>query len=230
MEKADVMTDSRKVQSWLEKGKRLQQLRNMGHLKRKEMAEFARVAANTYKFWELGDSNLIEERARWIIDGLQTVGIECNAEWLMTGIGDPPAKHKTIFDEGVAILKKSGSQKATTLDEKKLVMEELECFCHHNQNSIGLVVADNSMAPNYNCDDVVAGMQYAKDEIRRLVGIDCIIKLTNGSLLLRNLNVGSKEGFYTLLTVNPQAKNKIMQDVEIETAAPVLWHRRLNKW
>lgn len=175
--------ETKKVQSWVEKGQRLQQLRNLGHLKRKEMAEFARVAVNTYKFWELGDSNLIEERASWLIDGLQTIGIECSVEWLLTGVGDPPSKHKTVFGREIANANSAQVNvncQTDDVDDKKRIVAELECFCCHNLNSIGLIVADNSMAPNYQRDDVVAGIQHRDDDIKKLIGLDCIIKLRNG--------------------------------------------------
>ncbi len=216
---------------WLARGKRLQQLRIMARLERDSAAKLAGLARSSYKLVEVGVNNLTKERAAWFVNGIHEMGIDVEVEWLLTGVGDKPRKSQAHTDStyrsnlGVP----NDVLEAGSLDQR-LIEKELDCFCRNHVNSVYLVIPDDSMVPLYQKGDVVAGEQHSMHDISKFLGQDCIVTLSNGTRLLRNLNPGREARLFTLLALNPHAPVKILSDVELQNAAPVLWHRRLNKW
>lgn len=219
--------------SWRAKGKRLTQLRDLAHLERDDAAKLAGVARKTYKDWEIGAGNLSEKRAKWIVDELQARGVQCSVEWVLTGVGAEPQRQRQIWEQNVIVSDATQTNNHVPKDaevERHIVMGELDYFCSKHRNSIGLVISDEAMMPMYSQDDVVAGIQRTKADIASLIGIDCIVKFVNGTVLLRNLNKGRVPDLFTLICSNQQVEIKILFDQELVSAAPVLWHRRLDKW
>jgi hypothetical protein len=74
----------------------------------------------------------------------------------------------------------------------------------------------------------VAGIIYFGEDIKKLIGMECITQTKTGRLLVRNLQSGPRDISFNLVSTNlaAKAKDAIVYDVEIATAAPILWHRR----
>jgi hypothetical protein len=84
------------------------------------------------------------------------------------------------------------------------------------------------MLPHYQLGDYVAGTKRFNEKIKLLVGHDCIVQTTDGQILMRNLQGGPRDDSFNLVPTNLQSKikNAIIYDVELASAAPIIWHRR----
>lgn len=209
------------------KADRLRYLREFAHLDRNEAAEMTRVSFATYKDWENSKAIMPKQRAFWLIDDLQMLGVDCTFEWLMNGVGAAPRKTKKFLQTETFIENISNSKVFKKQKEAAHITKELDFFCQHNPHAIGLIVMDDAMAPKYKCHDVVAGIQYSNKKIAKLAGLDCIVKLKTGKFLLRNLQLGTTHDCYTLVCANPNKKIKqTIPNVELICAAPIIWHRQ----
>ncbi len=83
------------------------------------------------------------------------------------------------------------------------------------------------MLPFYRKGDYVAGIQYFEADIQKAVGQDCIVLLKTKQLLLRHLRYHQETGF-TLVCINPDttAHPYVLENQELISVAPVIWHRR----
>lgn len=83
------------------------------------------------------------------------------------------------------------------------------------------IVKGNSQMPALNPGDMVFwgnGSSSPADHI----GIECVVTIAGGVMMVKTVLPGSKPGCYTLTSHNAPA----MVDVEVEQALPVLWVRR----
>ena len=64
--------------------------------------------------------------------------------------------------------------------------------------------------------------------MKLLIGHACIVQTIDGRILMRNLQLGPRDVSFNLVSTNLQIKtnNSIIYDVELVSAAPILWHRR----
>jgi transcriptional regulator with XRE-family HTH domain len=207
-------------------GGRLRYLREFAHLERDEASGITGVAMSTYKDWENNKTNLPQHRGFWLIDDLQTRGIKCSLEWLLDGKGPLPSKNRLIRD-GKVVGAFTIKQPLTEDIEQEQIAMELEMFCGHNINAVGFMITDNDMFPEYASGDFVGGIEYRGKDIQKVIDTNCIVRFRNGDLMLRRLQEGKTKGCYTLLATNRdiKVKKKIIHDVKLEGAAPVIWHR-----
>lgn len=84
------------------------------------------------------------------------------------------------------------------------------------------------MLPHYHIGDYVAGTKRFGTKIASLVSWNCIVQISNGEILMRNLQAGPRPNSFNLISTNFQTKikNAIIYDVELVAVAPILWHRR----
>jgi hypothetical protein len=84
------------------------------------------------------------------------------------------------------------------------------------------------MSPRYDIGDYVAGILYSSSFIDDLIGLECIVKTTDGELLVRSLCRGQKQGHYTLTCSNPKTTviYPVIHNVKLLSAAYIIWHRR----
>lgn len=198
--------------------KRITYLREMTKLTRNELAELTRVSRITYKDWENGRANPAPIRLRYLVDEYEEVGIRTNIEWLRDGVGDLPEKIKTVW--------RNNSKENKDSDEQQNIDAEAELFCKNHKHSFAFEISDDAMTPIYNVGDVVAGIKYFNEEIAQAVGCDCIVKISNGEIKLRNLQKSKKKDYYNLLCSNPDHEERILSDEQLNYAAPVVWHRK----
>jgi len=101
-------------------------------------------------------------------------------------------------------------------------------FRQLNKHAIDFIVDDDAMLPHYQLGDYIAGTKRFEEKILSLIGYDCIVQTVDGRIYMRNLQRGPRENSFNLVATNLQAKtqNAIIYDVELASAAPVIWHRR----
>ena len=106
--------------------------------------------------------------------------------------------------------------------------EELLLFRTHYPNAMDFIVSDDGMEPDYKIGEYVAGSSRYHQQIEHLVGLDCIVKTMEGEVFLRHIKKRGEDGRYTLACINSKTtvEKPILYDVELFSAAPVIWTRR----
>ena len=87
------------------------------------------------------------------------------------------------------------------------------------------------MEPKFIKGEYVAGIRRYKQSINDLVGLDCIVVTTEGELLVRKIRTSEAPGFYTLssLNLNTTITHPVLYHVELISAAPIIWARRIHQ-
>lgn len=209
-----------------ERAERLRRIRNLMNLSRKELCESADININTYIGYEVGRyGGLTKKGAKKIIDYASTKGVFSSLEWLLYGTGNTPS---VVMDITHTVLNDSCMDFSGERLEELNIEKELSLFRSHYNNSLSLRVLDDGMLPTYCIGDIVAGICHVGDSLNLLIGFDCIVKLDNGVVFIRNLRRGKKENCYTLICTNPETtvEYPIMYDAKIQDAAKIIWHRK----
>lgn len=199
---------------------RLKRLRNLANLSRKEMCEASDIKHDTLIGWEVSrHGGLSKIGAQKVISRVAKAGVQCTLEWLLEGIGPMPI----IFPNLII-----GNSSEAICVEEKIIHNELLFFKSQYPDAIDYVVEDDGMIPQYFPDDHLAGIKRYGEKISHLIGYDCIVQLTDGIILLRRLQEGSKENLYNLSCINPKttAISPTIFNIELICAAPVIWIRK----
>lgn len=211
------------------RGKRVETLRKMTRLSRREFHEKFGISKTNMQNWEDAyGGGLSEKGARKIIAAVNPYGISCTFEWLMYGAGPSPQMSDELFLDNAAPTEQTGTS-INDDDEATIIAAELLAFYqHYPRVAVDHVVADDGMEPRFIVGERVAGCKAYGKAIEKLVGLDCIVQIQEGGTLLRMLKNGTIKGRYTLACSNPNAslEKPILYDVELLSAAPVTWTRR----
>jgi hypothetical protein len=185
-------------------------------LTREEFQSRSGISPNSLQNWEQVRANgLTEMAARRLVQAFQKEGVNCTVEWLLYGIGEKPA---SPF---------SPSSMRQEINEEDNIHRELALFHELNNNGVDARISDDSMLPCFWPGDYVAGTRYKGESIKKAVGMPCIVETTDGTVLVKLLEMGENEGCYNLASANPHAPVKrVFKDVELNYAAPILWIRR----
>ncbi|MGC1182112.1 hypothetical protein [Legionella sp.] len=208
-----------------ERGERLRRLRNLANLSRKALCDQAGININTYIGYEVGRyGGLTKKGAEKIIQYLRSKGVYCSLEWLMHEVGKGPQVITEVNTEG------KSCPFPLSLGEEQKIKEELLLFHNHYENSVDCSVVDDGMIPFYKIGDYVAGVPCFGDEIKSILGLNCILQTKKGEMLIRSLREGRCENTYIVTCVNPNTlvNNPILYDVELVFAAKIIWHRKVN--
>lgn len=214
------------------RGKRLKKLRQKSDLSRRAIEEKHGISARTWESWEKGGAGgLTEKGAMRVIYAMREEGIYCTKEWLLYGSGLPPQtvdeNLQGSFEAGI-----SNKNLAMPLDtdEETAIRQELLTFRQYNPNAIDARVMDDGMEPQYGIGDYIGGQRRFGEDIAACVNNDCIVETDSDEIYVRRLRAGSKQGLYSLYTVNPNTTvyMPVMQDISLKSAAPIIWHRRKN--
>lgn len=206
------------------KGKRLQRLRNISNLSRKALIEKTGLNPHTLRGWENGlATGLSKPGAKKVIEAVAAEGVLCSFDWLMYGIGSGPR----LIDQ--SNLNSTPDEIQLTRDkEEKHIIKELECFRQISPQTIDFIVNDDGLFPFYHIGDYVAGIKRYGKKINTVVGLDCIVQTTDGKVLLRKVRETKEKNKYDLICTNANTKleHPVLYNVELISAAPVIWVRR----
>ena len=201
---------------------RVKRLRNLANLSRKEMCEDNDLNVSTLKGWEIARyGGLPLDGAHKIIKRVAREGVLCTVEWLLYEDGQPPRVN-------VGQTSEPSIQDGKKQPEEVNIDEELTLFQHHYPAAIHYQISDDSMSPFYEENDVVAGIKKTGKQIDDLVGSNCIVQLATGQLLCRRLRKGKTQHSYHLACLNVETSVEApnITDVELLSAARVIWHRK----
>lgn len=210
------------------KGNRVKRVRYLANLTREAFCEGSSVNLSTLISWEVGRfGGLSSKGAKKIVERVAKEGVICTPEWLINQVGPGPTLHADI-ESVIGNLTNLPLKVSALLPPT--IQKELVLFKSLYSNSIDLIVDDDSMLPVYNVGDLVAGAKRYRGDIDSLIGETCIVQLKNGETLLRNLQCGDKKNFFHLLAYNFKSNkpNLFLYNVELQSAAVVVWHRRCS--
>ncbi len=213
----------------LARAKRVLLVREMTKLSRREFAKKTGIPHSTMQHWEDGSLHALPEKSVMrLIKASSALGVHCSYDWLMFGKGIPPH-----YIDKVALV--SGTtqkltKKLNLSDEAqgKQIKEEITLFLRQDKDAVELVVPDDAMEPSFMAGEIVAGIRYYGKEIESLLGMDCIVLIQGGEAYLRRLLKGSMPGYFHLTHTNPNttASKPFFYDVELVSAAPIVWKRK----
>ncbi len=215
------MNDSKKTELDIARAKRVLSLRKMTGLSRREFAKRYGVAPGTLQHWEdVHGNGLTEKGARRLINALQSSGIYCSIEWLMQGTGRGPSTDSELHAIPAAY---------SAATENNNIIAELNLFYQHYKEAIDCTIIDDGMSPQFKINDRVAGNRHYGAAIAHCLYQECIVMTIEGDLLVRELRRSELPNHYTLACVNSRTSvaKPIIYDVELVSAAPVIWIRRV---
>lgn len=223
----DQQTQDNSLSSPTAKAERLKRVRNLANLSREDFCSDGAVNLPTLISWEVGRfGGLSRKGAVNVTARVAKEGVFVTPEWLLFGTGNSPEVQVTFNQQPASDV--GANTDGETMSEPARINAELALFRKLNKNAIDFIIDDDAMLPHYRPGDVVAGSKRFGDDIKSLVGHDCIVQLADGSIFMRNVQFGPRVKSYNLVSTNLQANamHLIIYDVEVEGAAPILWHRK----
>lgn len=200
--------------------RRVINLREATGLTRHAFAKKHNLPVSSLQNWEDPKGNgLTEKGAKKLAMLFSSEGISCTPEWLLHGIGLSPQINSNNFVEEL-------SQK----EDNKFISEELNLFYNHYKSAIDLVIIDDGMLPYFSMGEHVAGVRQVENDIQKLIGENCIVQLLTGEILVRLLKKGTLLNHYTLTCINSNTtvSKPTLYDVELISAASIIWRRKPN--
>lgn len=207
------------------RGKRLRKIRNLSNFTREQLAKYCNISSHTLKRWELGYfGGLPLDGAKTIIDLVAKEGVVCSLDWLLYEIGPGP-QVISDFKKTTETQVNNGSS-FTSEDDEKNITEELILFRSLYPNVIVCQINDDGLFPYYDVGDYVAGIECRNEMIKKLINKNCIIRLSDGKIITRNLRQGSVDDLYTLTctNINTTVNTPILHNVSIASAAFIQRH------
>jgi transcriptional regulator with XRE-family HTH domain len=178
------------------------------------------IPKQTLWIWESGNINLSKKGAIRLSEALSRFNIECSPIWLLTGHGEPPKIKETPQN----ILQDSCELKVNEIS----IVKETEYFRSLSPNHVIVGVRDNSMVPFYSNGDYVGGIKIPFPDLKKAYNENCIVTLKDGKTLVRRFVKRNENDKHTLYALNVQAayKDLVLTNIELESIAVIVWHRR----
>ncbi len=213
-----------------QRGNRVRILRTSLRLSRRAFAEKYGIPRGTLQNWEDGRyGGLTEKGAMQLVEIMYGEGLYCSVEWLLHGIGEAPPVAK-VYDALLVnpIKVQDMPLERLVYQERAFMDEELALYRrHYHLEVLDLCLPDDKMAPGYCQGEMVAGRKRYKQDIAKLLGQVCIVQLSDGRVLLRELQASLSASRYQIGYGNvEQTDEPKIQEVELICVAPVSWHRR----
>jgi HTH-type transcriptional regulator, cell division transcriptional repressor len=213
--------EDRDPSSLAARGNRLKRIRRLMGLTREDVRKKYGISDGTLRGWEDARlTGLTEKNVVRLLPVFEGECIQCSIGWLLHGEGTSPMvlNNKNLSERG-------GAQ----LDLTLALTKEINLFCEHHPHAVYLQVSDDGMEPYFRIGDYVAGERLYQQAIHKALGEQCIVETQMGEILVRSLRAGSKENHYTLQCLNSLTSHSAptLYDIELLSAAPVIWHRRI---
>ena len=210
------------VQENLSPGQRLKYIRSMIRVSRSYMQEKYGLPEVTLKSWENGTTKLTQLGAQRCVEAYRNEGLIISEDWIMEGVGLDPKSTVTVSHYFATPM---NSEFAIEDDELAMV-RDANSFKESHPNAVIMIVSNDDMRPFYWPGDYVGGKMRSCEEIERSINKDCIVHLKNGERFFRRL-IKNNLGGYNLTCLNPNeiTAEPVLFNVDIESVAPIIWHR-----
>lgn len=178
----------------------------------------------TLEAWERGKNPLTEKGAKRLVDILRNVGIYCSEEWLIEGKGISPRPLKEMTS-GIEADTSIGS-----LSKNLIIAREISTFITLNKGAAVTILRDDAMLPFYEKGDYVGGVKRTGPHLKDAINKRCIIELASGKIIVRQLYQGKDPSTFNISAINLNSKSPPIAEhnVEIISAAPIVWHRMVS--
>ncbi|MBS0186238.1 MAG: helix-turn-helix transcriptional regulator [Proteobacteria bacterium] len=198
--------NSSQSSSSIEKGMRLKSLRiKLGHSIH-EFSKLTKIPEPTLYSWEKGRSSLSLKGAKKILKSVEPSNEKRLLFWLMNG-----------EEEILGNLNKN-------ILEEILILQDVNYYLNSRDNSVVMIILDDSMLPFLSPGDYVGGIKKTGSQIPKHIGKWCIVETKDGSLYARNLEKSCEADLYNL---SPLMTNyETMEAQSINFAAPISWIRK----
>ncbi len=211
-------------------GKRLKYVREkLLKLSRSEISEKHGLSKDTLAAWENEKIQVSEKGIERCIKIFSAENLIVSREWLLIGKGLDPS---FSFDLSRYFGLPAGDEnKEEVEDDSICIIKEINFFRSSSKNSVTGIISSDEMLPLYSRGDYVGGKLRYGSEISDCIGKDCIIHTKTGEIYIRRVLKNPNGKNYNLACLNPSWSGNsepVLFNVEIESAAPIIWHRRLN--
>lgn len=205
-------------------GNRVKSARMLSGLTRTAFFQKTGISAATLRIWEEpneGRNGLSSKGVKRLILALGTCGVHCSEEWLLNGLGAGPKLINLAPDN---LFKER--QKNNLWTEEESILKDIDAFIQNNLDATVSLITDNSMMPLFSIGDYVGGSKKRGGDIKKLVGLNCIIELQEKTIIRRISGVNENNRF-TLTAINHDTgpEEQVIINVEIKSAAEIVWHR-----
>lgn len=220
---------------------RLKHVRELIRLSRTYIKQKYHLSEATLKVWENGTAPLTKKGLQRCINIYRKEGVVLSKEWIMTGEGLPPKYSVNVGHYFAGELQYPQPTEKLLVkdldcpfpylkDDNACMLREASFFKESYSDAVILMVTTDDMEPFYRIGDYVGGRFLYGQDIDKALKRNCIIRLKDGRNIFRRLFKSNVIGLYNLSCINPQAsvEELIMFNIEIEAAAPVIWHRTPN--
>ena len=197
-------------------------------LSRAEVHKKYELSADTLIAWENGKNQITDKGIERIIKIYNAENIIVSREWILTGTGLAP-NFSFDLNRYFKNLDHTGDMK--NIDDNILLAKEIDFFRSQSSNAVTGLISQDDMLPLYARGDYVGGKFRSDKELDSCIGKDCIIKTKNGATYIRRLAKAVQGEGYNLICLNPQwggNPEPVIHNAEVECAAPIIWHRRLD--
>lgn len=210
-------------------GERLKYIRErLVKLSRAEIQEKHGLSQDTLAAWENGKIKITEKGIERCIKIYNAENLIFSKEWLLTGEGLNP---NFSFELNRYFKTFPSEWESPQIDDHFLIAKEIEYFRSLTPNSVTALISSDDMLPLYSPGDYVGGRLKNQKELEDCVGKDCIIKTKDQATYIRRLAKGKDKKHFNLVCINPHWKGNaepVIYNVEIQSAAPIIWHRRTD--
>lgn len=187
------------------------------------------LSQDTLAAWENGKIQVTEKGIERCIKIYNSENLMLSREWLLTGEGLGP---QFSFDLNRYFKTANTEESSEKLEDNVLLAKELDFFRSSTKSSVTGIISSDDMLPLYSRGDHVGGRFRYGNDIENCIGRDCIIKSKDGGIYIKRLAKGSEPNKYNLSCLNPNWNDwnsePVLFNVEIECAAPIIWHRRAD--
>lgn len=203
-------------------GNRLKYIRSLLRVSRAYLQEKYGLPEVTLKSWENGTSKLSKSGTEKCIEIYRNEGMIVSENWILEGIGLNPKATASIGNYFA-----TPTDKDLPLEDDEISMiREANLFKENHPNAVIMIVSNDDMRPFYKPGDYVGGKMRYNNDLSAAVNHDCIIYLKNGERFFRRLIKGNANNYnLTCLNPNENTCEPVLYNVEIESAAPIIWHR-----
>lgn len=195
-----------------------------GHSRRSFSAESS-ISMATLRAWEeptAGRYGLTKKGAERFVSALNEMGVYCTTDWLLHGVGPGPNIIRTAHEMALDI-------EEVSWGEEEAILKDIEAFKRNNHDPIVAIVTDGSMLPKFSYGDYVGGCKVYGEEIKKLIGVTCIIGIDEKTVIRRLTSASGSR--YTLTALNQESTtvDTVITDIILKFAAEITWHRWRKK-
>lgn len=208
-----------------ERAKRIKCLREMTGLTRAAIQQRYNIARGTLQNWESARfGGLTIKGAMLIVRAMQAEGIAVTSDWLLHGIGDPPS---FMPDQSMQPHKKDLNAELYPPH----ITQELLTYKNNNDDVIDMVMPDNSMWPQIQKNDHVAGIRCYQIQLDKCIDKICIVQTAEHGTVVRQLELDNTTNLYKLKALNIDTNDSLgpINHATIISAAPISWVRVMKR-